>query len=59
MALVIGLALLLRAFGPDLQPDRLKSLATSTAWAPVIFVAIHIAASLTNIPPRLDRKSVV
>ncbi len=53
VALVIGLALLLRALSPDLQPDKLKELATSTAWAPLIFVVIHIAASMTNLPPRL------
>jgi len=53
VALVIGLALLVRAYGPDLQPERLKELLTSNAWAPLIFLAVHIAASLTNIPPRL------
>ncbi len=53
VALVIGLALLLRAYGPDLQPEQLKALATTNAWAPLIFVAVHIAASMTNLPPRL------
>lgn len=53
VALVVGLALLLRALAPDLQPERLKALATSTAWAPLIFLAVHIGASLTNLPPRL------
>ena len=53
IAAVVGLALLLRAFAPDLQPERLKALATSNPWAPAIFLAVHVAASLTNIPPRL------
>jgi len=53
VALVIGLALLLRAYGPDLQPERLKALLTSTPWAPLIFLVVHIAASMTNLPPRL------
>lgn len=53
VALVIGLALLLRAYGPDLQPERLKALLAGNPWAPLIFVAVHIAASMTNLPPRL------
>jgi uncharacterized membrane protein YdjX (TVP38/TMEM64 family) len=51
--IIVGVAALVHAYWTDLQPQHIEALLSDNPWAPAIFVAAHIVASLAFFPPRL------
>jgi len=47
------MATLAHIYRAELQPEHIKALLADNPWAPLIFVAAHIVASVAFFPPRL------